>query len=112
MRFMIAILVCMLFSTFTSCTLQNTFVKYDRVRCRSGMTGYAAVPRLMRTNSVFGSSVGRVSETMSDCYHPKNQSVNHSESTYNSNWAVTAIMTSLVDFFRFPVRAYHVRQTR
>ncbi len=85
MWFMIAMLVCMLFSAFASSKVKNTFAKYDRVRCRSGMTGYDTVTRLMRTNNVFGISVGRVSGTLSDHYHPANQIVNLSESTYDSN---------------------------
>ena len=85
MWFMIAMLACMLFSAFASGKVKNTFAKYDKVRCRSGMTGYDTVTRLMRTNNVFGISVGRVSGTLSDHYHPANQIVNLSESTYGSN---------------------------
>ncbi|MBR3999884.1 MAG: zinc metallopeptidase [Clostridia bacterium] len=85
MWFMIAMLACMLFSAFASGKVKNTFAKYDKVRCRSGMTGYDTVTRLMRTNNVFGISVGRVQGTLSDHYHPANQIVNLSESTYGSN---------------------------
>lgn len=82
--FMIAILICMAFSGIASAKVNSTFQKYNGVRSRSGMTGYDTVRRLMDANHVRGISIGRVSGTLSDHYHPAKAVVNLSESTYGS----------------------------
>ena len=43
MWFMGAMLVCMLLSAFASGKVKTTFAKHDKVRCRSGVTGYDTV---------------------------------------------------------------------
>lgn len=83
--FMGAMLVCMIFSAIASGKVRSSFSKYDKVRCRSGMTGYDTVTRLMRANGVHDISVGRVKGNLTDHYHPAKRIVNLSESTYNSN---------------------------
>jgi len=85
MWFMGAMLICMLLSAFASGKVKSSFAKYDKVRCRSGMTGYDTVARLMRSNGVNGISIGCVSGNLTDHYHPSKSIVNLSESTYNSN---------------------------
>ncbi|MBQ8732362.1 MAG: zinc metallopeptidase [Oscillospiraceae bacterium] len=85
MWFMGAMLICMLLSAFASGKVKSSFTKYDKVRCRSGMTGYDTVARLMRSNDVNGISIGCVSGNLTDHYHPSKSIVNLSESTYNSN---------------------------
>ncbi len=85
MWFMCAMLVCMMLSALASGKVKTTFAKYDKVRCRSGITGYNTVTRLMRANNVCGISVGCVKGNLTDHYHPAKSVVNLSESTYNSN---------------------------
>ena len=80
-----AMLVCMLLSAFASGKVKTTFAKYDKVGCRSGVTGYDAVARLMRANGVNGISIGCVKGSLTDHYHPTKSIVNLSESTYGSN---------------------------
>ena len=82
--FMVAILVCMIFSGYASHKVKSNFAKYDRVRTRTGITGSAAVSRLLRSNGVYGISIGKVSGELSDHYHPKNAIINLSESTHDS----------------------------
>lgn len=82
--FMIALVLCMAFSAIASSRVNSTFKKYDKVRTRTGITGYEAVRRLMMANGVHGISIGRVSGNLSDHYHPKKAIVNLSDSTYNS----------------------------
>ena len=76
-----AMLICMLLSAFASGKVKSSFTKYDKVRCRSGMTGYDTVARLMRSNDVNGISIGCVSGNLTDHYHPSKSIVN----LYNSN---------------------------
>lgn len=82
--FMIAILICMAFSAIASSKVNSTFNKYNTVRCRSGMTGYDTVRRLMSAYGVQGISIGAVSGSLSDHYDPTKGIVNLSESTYGS----------------------------
>lgn len=83
--FAVAILVCMFFASYASIKVRRTFSKYNNVANRSGMTGYDTVVRLMRANDVRGISIGRVSGTLSDHYHPSKSVVNLSEATYGNN---------------------------
>ncbi len=82
---MIAIVACMIFSGYASAKVRSAFSKYDKVGCRSGMTGYDTVLRLMRANGVVGISVGCVKGELTDHYHPTQRVVNLSESTYQSS---------------------------
>lgn len=83
--FMIALLICMAFSVIASSRVNATFKKYDKVRARSGLTGCDTVRRLMQANGVYGISIGKVSGTLSDHYHPAKAVINLSDSTYNSS---------------------------
>ena len=92
MWFMGAIIICMVFSGFASSKVKTTFSKYDRIRCRSGYTGYDTVSRMMRSNGVNGISIGSVRGFLTDHYHPAKSIVNLSESTYgNSSVAAVAV---------------------
>lgn len=82
--FMIALLVCMIFSAVASHKVNSTFAKFDKVRSRRGVTGYETVQRLMQRNGVRGISIGRVGGNLTDHYHPKKAIVNLSDATYNS----------------------------
>ena len=83
--FMIAILACMAFSGYASAKVRSAFTKYDKVNCRSGMTGHQTVLRLMQVNGVSGISVGCVKGELTDHYHPTKSVVNLSQSTYGSS---------------------------
>ncbi len=85
MWFMGAMLICMLLSAFASGKVKSSFAKYDKVRCRSGMTGYDTVARLMSSNGINDISIGCVKGNLTDHYHPTKRIVNLSESTHSSN---------------------------
>lgn len=80
-----AILVCLILSALASSRVKSTFSKYDRVLCRSGLTGHDAAARLMRANGLTGISLGRVDGQLTDHYHPAKQIINLSASTYDSS---------------------------
>ncbi len=82
--FLVAILVCAVFSMAASAMVHGAFRKYSAVRNRSGMTGLETVERLLRANGVPGIRVGRTGGSLSDHYHPKKGEVNLSEDTYSS----------------------------
>lgn len=83
--FLIAIIVCMIFSAFASAKVKSAFSRYDKTACRSNMTGCDTAARLLRAGGVYDVSIGRVSGTLTDHYHPSKAVVNLSDSTYGSN---------------------------
>ena len=90
--FLGAIFVCMMFSLYANGRVKSSFAKYNTMRCRSGMTGYDTVSRIMRSNGIMGISIGRVRGFLTDHYHPKKSIVNLSDSTYgNSSLAAVAV---------------------
>lgn len=83
--FMIAIAICMIFSAVASGKVNSAFNKNNKIRCRSGMTGYDTVMRLLRAGGITDISIGRVQGKLSDHYHPSKKIVNLSEATYGSD---------------------------
>ena len=83
--FMLAILACMIFSGIASGKVKTSFNKHYSTRCRSGLTGYDTVNRLMRKNGVHNIAIGSVRGFLTDHYHPTKAIVNLSESTYANN---------------------------
>lgn len=83
--FMLALLICGVFSAITSAKVHKAYGKYGQIRNRSGMTGYDTVHRLMWANGISGISIGKVNGKLSDHYNPAKAIVNLSEDTYDSN---------------------------
>ena len=83
--FLLAIVVCMIFSVAASVRVRTAYGTYAKVMCRSGLTGYDAAVRLMQAGGVYDVSVGRVGGTLSDHYNPAKAVVNLSEGTYGGN---------------------------
>lgn len=83
--FLIALLVCMAFSAFASGRVKTTFRKYDKVRARSGKTGYDTVRTLMLHNGVQGIGIGQTAGSLTDHYNPTKAVINLSESTCHSS---------------------------
>ena len=88
--FMIAILLCMIFSGIASGRIKSSFNKHNQTRCRSGYTGCDTVNRLMRERGIHNTAIGSVKGFLTDHYHPAKSIVNLSESTY-ANDSVAAV---------------------
>ena len=82
--FLGAILLCAAFSALASMRVRTAFEKHSRIPCRSGMTGADAALRLLHAYGAADVEIGKVAGTLSDHYHPKQEIVNLSESTYDS----------------------------
>ena len=82
--FYAALAACMLLSLWASNKVKTTYAKYDKVRNRLGMTGRDAASRLLSMGGVTDISIGKVSGTLSDHYHPTKRVVNLSDATYGS----------------------------
>lgn len=77
-------LICLLISGMAGSKVKRTFARYDQVRNRSGVTGRETAERLLRGSGNYDISVGCVSGSLTDHYHPARNQVNLSESTYGS----------------------------
>ncbi len=84
-EYLIAMLLCMVISAIASSKVKRAYANYDKVPCRSGMTGYETAVKLLRNNQASDISVGKVGGTLSDHYNPGRSIVNLSESTYGSS---------------------------
>lgn len=82
--FLVAIVVCMIFSGYASSKVKKAYKKYGAVYNRTGMSGYDTATRLLRANHVNEISVSRIGGHLSDHYHPQKGVVNLSENTYDS----------------------------
>lgn len=82
--FLAALLFCSIFTVYASAKVNSTFSKYNRVANLSGMTGYDAAVRIMRSKGLYDLSIGRISGNLTDHYNPKKGIVNLSESTYGN----------------------------
>ncbi len=85
MWFMLMMVVCMIFAGIASGKVKSSFSKHNKSKCRSGLTGYDAVSRLLRLNGVSDIAIGSVQGFLTDHYHPTKGIVNLSESTYANN---------------------------
>ncbi len=80
--FMILLGLCMLFSFWASNKVKNAYRKYGAVRNVRGITGEEAAERLLRRNQLGMVRVRSVRGELTDHYHPVQETVNLSESTY------------------------------
>ena len=82
--FLPALIVCMIFSIVASMKVKNSFAKYSKKTCRSGLSGAETAARLMRAGGVYDIAIGKTAGDLTDHYHPTKKIVNLSESTYDS----------------------------
>ena len=82
--FLLLLVPCMIFSAIASAKVNSTYAKYDKVPCRSRMTGRDTAVRLMYNRGVNDIQVGKVSGRLTDHYDPTKGVVNLSQSTYGS----------------------------
>lgn len=73
-----------------SSSLNSTYSKYAKVRCRSGMTGAEAAARILNYSGIHNVRIEHVSGKLTDHYDPRNKVLRLSDTTYRSN-SVAAI---------------------
>ncbi|MBE6798477.1 MAG: zinc metallopeptidase [Ruminococcaceae bacterium] len=84
-KIMIALLACLLLSVVASARVRSTYAKFDKVRIRSGLTGFETARRLLAFKGADDIKIGKVNGQLTDHYHPAKRIVNLSESTYDSS---------------------------
>ena len=84
-KIMVALLACVLLSALASARVKSTYLKFDKARIRSRVTGFEAARRLLSAYSADDIKIGKVNGQLTDHYHPTKGIVNLSESTYDSS---------------------------
>lgn len=82
--FLLLLVPCLILSAVASAKVRSTYLKYDKIPCKSRMTGRDTAVRLMYNRGVHDIQVGKVSGTLTDHFDPTKSVVNLSQSTYGS----------------------------
>ncbi|MDR0431222.1 MAG: zinc metallopeptidase [Tannerellaceae bacterium] len=83
-----------LLSWLVSYRLQSKFKKYSQVPIPNGMTGRDIAEKMLRDNGIYDVKVISTPGHLTDHYNPANQTVNLSESVYNSNSVAAAAVAA------------------
>lgn len=83
-----------LLSYLVQANLQSKFNKYGKVPLASGMTGREVAEKMLRDNGIYNVQVTSTSGHLTDHYNPANNTVNLSESVYNSRSVAAAAVAA------------------
>ena len=83
-----------LISYAVQANLQSKFKKYSSVPLVSGMTGREVAEKMLRDNGIYNVTVISTSGHLTDHYNPANNTINLSESVYNSNSVAAAAVAA------------------
>ena len=78
------VLPAMIFAFWAQIKVKSTFDQYNKQFSGSGMTASQAATELLHANGIYHVQVKRVPGDLSDHYDPRNQTLNLSESVYDS----------------------------
>ena len=82
--YLIFVVPAMILAMWAQASVQSTFKKFSRVLSSRGMTGYDAARRILDENGLSNVLVNRVAGNLTDHFDPKTNTVNLSESVYDS----------------------------
>jgi len=74
--------------------LQSKFKKFSRIPTTNGMTGREVAEKMLRDNGLYNVTVTSTNGHLTDHYDPTKQTVNLSESVYNSNSIAAAAVAA------------------
>ena len=80
----ILVLIGFIFSVICSSRVSSTYKKYDQVRTKSNKTGAQVAEEILRANGIYDVSINHIPGNLTDHYNPQTNSVNLSDSTFNS----------------------------
>ncbi len=83
-----------LISYAVQANLQSKFKKFSAVPLSSGMTGREVAEKMLRDNGIYNVTVTSTSGHLTDHYNPTNNTVNLSESVYNSRSVAAAAVAA------------------
>lgn len=74
----------LILTMIASAQVKNTYSKYARIRCRSGLTGAMAAEQILHSCGIYDVSIQRVAGDLTDHYDPRSRVLRLSDSTYGS----------------------------
>lgn len=83
-----------LISYAVQANLQSKFKKFSAMPLSSGMTGREVAEKMLRDNGIYNVTVTSTSGHLTDHYNPANNTVNLSESVYNSRSVAAAAVAA------------------
>ena len=83
-----------LISYAVQANLQSKFKKFSAVPLSSGMTGREVAEKMLRDNGIYNVTVTSTSGHLTDHYNPADNTVNLSESVYNSRSVAAAAVAA------------------
>lgn len=83
-----------LVSYLVQANLQSKFKRYSRVPLASGLTGREVAEKMLRDNGIYNVTVTSTQGHLTDHYNPTNNTVNLSESVYNSRSVAAAAVAA------------------
>lgn len=81
-------------SYMVQANLQRKFKKYSEVRTSNGMTGKEVAIKMLHDHGIYNVTVTSTPGHLTDHYNPTDQTVNLSESVYNSNSIAAAAVAA------------------
>lgn len=81
---MIVLLPAILLSLWAQASVKNTFARYSRVGCRSGLTAQQAARQILDSYGLTNVPVQRVAGSLTDHYDPAKRTLSLSDSVYGS----------------------------
>lgn len=82
--YLILVMPAVIFSLWASARVNSSFKKYSAVKTTRGMTGRDAAIAVLRQNGVTNVQVAMISGNLTDNFDPRTNTINLSESVYNS----------------------------
>ncbi len=83
-----------LISYLVQASLKSKFKKYSRIPLDNGMTGREVAEKMLHDNGIYDVKVISTRGHLTDHYNPANQTVNLSESVYNTNSVAAAAVAA------------------
>ncbi|MBR6682589.1 MAG: zinc metallopeptidase [Clostridia bacterium] len=88
--YIVLVVPMMILALWAQWNVQHTFKKYSKVLSYRGMTGHDAARRILDANGLHNVAIVRVAGDLTDHYDPRSNTVNLSQSVYDSQ-SVAAI---------------------
>ena len=83
-KYILLLLIAMLFSAWASIKVNSTFKKYSYIRTASGITGAEAARRVLDANGLYNVRIERISGNLTDHFDPRTNVIRLSDSVYGS----------------------------
>lgn len=74
----------LLLTLAASAGVKSAFSKYNKIRCKAGLTGAEAARRVLNSAGLYSIGIERVAGELTDHYDPKDKVLRLSQSTYGS----------------------------